>query len=44
MTKCTIPTDVACVMDGHVVAKHQEKTEKYLDQAIETSGIVEHKN
>ena len=26
--------DVACVMDHHVIVKHKEKTEKYLDLAI----------
>jgi len=35
MTRCTKVIDVACVMDRHVVVKHQEKIEKYLDLAIE---------
>jgi len=39
MTKCTTIIDVACVMDRHVVAKHQEKIDKYLDLAIELQAL-----
>jgi len=35
MTRCTTVIDVACVMDRHVIVKHQEKIDKYLDLAIE---------
>ena len=33
MYNCYI--DIACAMDRHVVDKHQEKIDKYLDLAIE---------
>ena len=31
--------DIACVMDRHVVDKHGEKIEKYLDLAIELQSM-----
>ena len=31
--------DVACVMDRHVIDKHREKAEKYLDLAIELQSL-----
>ena len=34
-TRCTKLIGVACVMDRHVIDKHREKAEKYLDLAIE---------
>ena len=35
MARCTKIIDIACVMDCHVIDKHKEKIEKYLDLAIE---------
>ena len=35
VTRCTTIIDVACAMDCHLVAKHQEKIDKHLDLAIE---------
>ena len=34
-TRCMKLIDVGCVMDRHVIDKHREKAEKYLDLAIE---------
>ena len=31
--------DIACVMDRHVVDKHREKIEKYLDLTIELQSL-----
>ena len=38
-TRCTKLIDVACVMDRHVIDKHREKAEKYLDLAIELQSL-----
>ena len=38
-TRCTKLIDVACVMDRHVIDKHGEKAEKYLDLAIELQSL-----
>ena len=38
-TRCTKLIDVACVMDRHVIDKHRERTEKYLDLAIELHSL-----
>ena len=36
---CTRRIDVACVMDRHVIDKHRDKAEKYLDLAIELQTL-----
>jgi len=36
---CTRLIDVACVMDRHVVDKHRDKAEKYLDLAVELQTL-----
>ena len=36
---CTRLIDVACVMDRHVIDKHRDKAEKYLDLAIELQTL-----
>ena len=35
IARCTKIIDIACVMDRHVIDKHKEKIEKYLDLTIE---------
>ena len=39
MARRTKIIDIACVMDHHVVDKHGEKIEKYLDLAIELQSL-----
>ena len=39
MARRTKIIDIACVMDRHVVDKHGEKIEKYLDLAIELQSL-----
>ena len=38
-SSCGTFIDVTCVMDRHVIDKHREKTEKYLDLAIELQTL-----
>ena len=38
-TRCTMLIDVACVMNRHVIDKHREKAEIYLDLAIELQSL-----